>query len=69
MGAQMVKEVASKTGVISMFKRLFCRHVYKRFFITKDAKMGNYIVKDGLGCGSKWVCEKCGKTKIYMYRF
>ena len=40
-------------------------HDYEHFFLTKDAKMGGYVVKDGLNCGSKWVCKKCGKVKTY----
>jgi hypothetical protein len=53
-----------------MFKRLFCNHDYEHFFITKDAKMGGkVVVKDGLNCGSSWICKKCGKTKTYISGF
>jgi len=49
--------------------KIFCKHDYEHFFITKDAKMGDMVVKDGLYCGSKWTCNKCGKVKTYLLGF
>jgi hypothetical protein len=48
-----------------LIKRLFCKHNYEHFFLTKDVKCGEFVFKNGLLTGSKWHCIKCGKCKYY----
>jgi RNase P subunit RPR2 len=52
---------------MNWIKKLFCKHDDDHSFLTKDAKIGDRIIKNSIQIGSKRICKKCGRVDYYYY--